>query len=90
MERAARDHPAVLAQPATAVRFLGFGDSSLDLELLAWIGEPHTQYQVASDLNFAIDANFRAAGVTIPFPQRDLHLQMTDAVERLTGNRGTP
>ena len=74
----ARTTPQVLAEPAPEVRFTDFGDSSLDFSLLAWIADPAEDLRVASALRFAIDAAFRAAGITIPFPQRDLHLRSWD------------
>jgi len=39
-----------------------------------WLRDAEMRMQVASDLRFAIDAAFREHGITIPFPQRDLHL----------------
>jgi potassium efflux system protein len=64
----------ILETPAPEVRFEGFGDSSLDFALLAWIPEPQTDLRACSDLRFAIDAAFRRVGIEIPFPQRELHL----------------
>lgn len=72
--RVAAEHPDVLGDPAPEVRFLDFGESSLDFSLLAWIASPREDLRVASALRFAIDAAFREAGITIPFPQRDLHV----------------
>jgi potassium-dependent mechanosensitive channel len=79
----ATDHPEVIAQPAPQVRFLEFGDSSLNFELLAWTNKPEKQFVIRSELNYAIDAGFRSASITIPFPQRDVHVQLTPAIERL-------
>jgi len=79
---AARSHPAVLADPPPQVQLTGFGDSSLDLDLLVWTREPRTQLTLRSDLYFRIEAGLRRAGVTIPFPQRDLHLR-SEAIEGL-------
>ncbi len=73
--KVAAEHPKVLSYPKPEVRFLGFGDSSLDLDLLIWSDEPDRQFQVTSEINFAIDAIFREVGVTIPFPQRDVHVK---------------
>ncbi|MCW8869103.1 MAG: mechanosensitive ion channel [Proteobacteria bacterium] len=56
------------------VHFRSFGDSSLNFELRVMIYNIKNLYQVESDLNFAVDKAFREAGVTIPFPQRDLHV----------------
>lgn len=70
---AAKAHPKVLEQPEPFVRFIQFGDSSLNFELLAWIPDAVFRLDVVSDLNFSIDDAFRANSVTIPFPQRDVH-----------------
>ena len=57
------------------VRFMDFGDSALKFELYFWTTRIfHVEY-IKSDLRFAIDRKFRAQGVTIPFPQRDLHIR---------------
>jgi small-conductance mechanosensitive channel len=73
--RVAREHPEVMRKAEATVRFLDFGESSLDFVLLVWIDDPLAQMRVASDLRFAIDRAFREAGIEIPFPQRDLHLR---------------
>jgi len=65
----------VLASPEPEVRFLEFGDSSLNFELLVWSDEPPNHRRLHSNLNYAIDAAFREKGIEIPFPQRDLHLK---------------
>ena len=76
----------VLAEPAPEVIFLRFGDSSLDFELRVWT---ETQFErpktLASSLNFQIWDAFKAHGVEIPFPQRDLHLKGPVRVEMSTG-----
>ncbi|MCL5271540.1 MAG: mechanosensitive ion channel [bacterium] len=73
----------VLKHPDPEARFQGFGDSALNFELLVWIDRPGEQYQIRSQINYAIDAAFRAAGISIPFPQRDLRLQSSEAVDQL-------
>ena len=70
-----RAHPEVLSDPEPRMQFLGFGDSSLKFDLLVWIEDPTRQYFVVSDLNFAIVRAFRERNITIPFPQRDLHVR---------------
>jgi small-conductance mechanosensitive channel len=74
--KAAEDHPIVLVDPKSDVLFNEFGDSSLNFELRVWIPNPNPgiRKKVTSDLNYAIDAAFRENKVTIPFPQRDVHL----------------
>ena len=68
-------HPEVLAMPEPQIQFLDFGDSSLNFDLLVWLRDASRQYFVKSDLNFAIVKAFRERDITIPFPQRDLHLR---------------
>lgn len=77
LERVASEHPEVITDgraPAPRALFMNFGDSSLDFELRVRIQRIERRYTVLSDLNFAIDREFRAEGVEIPFPQRDLHI----------------
>jgi small-conductance mechanosensitive channel len=72
----ARANPDVLDEPAPAVRFLEFGDSGLQFELRAWTTTLiQRKGKLVSDLNFAILDAFRAHGITIPYPQRDVHLK---------------
>ena len=77
----ANAHPEVIKQPAPEmesvtppfVRFINFGDSSLDFELLAWIPDSFLRFDVASDLHFMIWEKFAEYNIKIPFPQRDVH-----------------
>ncbi|MGW8248023.1 MAG: mechanosensitive ion channel family protein, partial [Acidiferrobacterales bacterium] len=74
----AQDHPDVITNRAAMepfVLFFGFGDSSLNFELRVFIKNIDKRLRVISDLNFAIDAAFREAGIEIPFPQRDVHIR---------------
>ena len=78
LEEVARAHPRVVkdgSSPQPKVLFRGFGDSALDFELRCFVYNIDERMQVTSDINFAIDAAFREAGIEIPFPQRDLHLR---------------
>ena len=77
----AHTHPEIIKEPtpvmenvtAPFVRFITFGDSSLDFELLAWIPDSFKRFDVASDLHFMIWHKFKEYNITIPFPQRDVH-----------------
>lgn len=76
----ARQHPLVLAAPEPELRFTGFGESSLDFQLLVWTQElSHRPGRLRSDLYFAIEAALRANKIEIPFPQRDVHIRTPDA-----------
>ena len=60
----------VLEKPAPRVRFRGFGDSALDVELLCWIPAPVLRGRATHRLNKAVYRAFVAEGIEIPFPQR--------------------
>ena len=71
-------HAQVLDEPAADVLVSNLGESSVDLTLRAWVGTP--DYITArSDLIEAIHRDFTRAGVSIPYPQRDLHVYHHDA-----------
>ncbi len=77
LEQIGREHPEVITDgnaPAPRALFIGFGDSSLDFELRVRVRSIERRFTALSDINFAIDKAFREAGITIPFPQRDLHV----------------
>ena len=58
-----------------AVRFLAMGESSLNFQVLVWIRHPAFRGRVIDQLNTRIYKDLQAAGVAIPFPQRDLHIK---------------
>jgi small-conductance mechanosensitive channel len=87
----AREHSEILETPPPMALFRGFGDSSLDFELRAWTHRAIGWVAIQSELAVAINAAFRDAGITIPFPQRDLHLRSvsSDSAKSLSaGGRG--
>ena len=66
--------PEVLSTPAPAVFFQDFADSSLHFSVTGWLDDPWDRMGIQSRVRMAIDERFRAHNVTIPFPQRDLHI----------------
>ena len=68
-------HPEVLEDPPPESLFVGFGDSSLDFELRVFTTNAQAWERVRSDLALATSEALEAAGIQIPFPQRDLHLK---------------
>lgn len=73
---AGNEHPAALKDPAASVFLKQFGDNSIDFELVVWSEEmSYRPSRFKSDLNFLIEKHLRAAGIEIPFPQRDLHIR---------------
>jgi small-conductance mechanosensitive channel len=85
----ARAHRAVLTEPEPSAYFLNFGDSALEFMLRAWIPEFDEGYSIRSDITVAIQRALAEAGITVPFPQRDLHVRTIspDAASEL-GKRG--
>ena len=71
----AGSHPKALQYPSPQALFQGFGDSSLDFVLRFWTGDFDNWRQVRSDATVNVNNALKAAGVEIPFPQRDLHVR---------------
>ncbi len=70
-------HPAVVKVPESRIWFESFGDSSLNFEIW-FFADISAGREAQSELRAAIDARFRADGIEIPFPQRDLHVRTVD------------
>jgi small-conductance mechanosensitive channel len=66
-------HAEVMKNPEPAALFTGFGESALNFQLLVWTAAD-VWGRVASDLRTEICRVLEAEGISIPFPQRDLHL----------------
>ncbi len=66
-------NPRVLKDPAPVVRVRVLADSSINLEVKPWVNVP--DFGVAGgEVNKAIVEEFRARGISIPFPQREVRL----------------
>jgi len=66
----------VQKEPEPRCQLMGFGDSSVDLELRIWINDPtNGRANVISDVLLGVWDRFHDNGIEIPFPQRDLHLK---------------
>ncbi|BAM03217.1 mechanosensitive ion channel domain-containing protein [Phycisphaera mikurensis] len=84
----ARKHKDVLNEPAASALFMGFGDNTLDFELRIFVKEVLRRFQILSELNLAIDDAFADAGITIAFPQRDVHLDTLKPLEVVLHREG--
>lgn len=76
MREITTSNPKVLPKPEPKVFFQDFGDNALIFESFFWI---HSQVEggirsVSSEIRFEIDAAFNEHGITIAYPQRDIHL----------------
>ena len=79
LEDAAGEVPEVQKVPPPRALFTGFGDSSLDFRLFAWVESVDIGVQAQNGLRMAILRTLDAAGIAIPFPQRDLHIRYAPA-----------
>lgn len=75
LDKVASENGDVLKNPEPVVQFLGFGDSSWNMQLRCWIPNPKIQPKVLHQLNCAIVQKFRENNIEIPYPQRDLHVR---------------
>lgn len=76
MLQCANKSPRVLNTPEPTVMLKNFADNGIELELRVWIADPeYGADPVKSDINLAIWRAFKQAGITIPYPQRDLHIK---------------
>ena len=80
LEQVARAHKDVLPEPAPRALFMAYGDSSINFELRVWPSHFNQAAQVKSDLGSAVYDAVNAAGMSFPFPQREVRvLHDTDA-----------
>jgi len=66
--------PIVLDTPPAQVLFMGFGDSSLDFELRVFLKCFEDRIPTRHQIHMVINKALEEAGISIPFPQRDLHI----------------
>lgn len=79
LQKVAEENDGTVPQPAPRIRMRGFGESSLNFELLCWIPHPEMRGLIRHQILMEIDRVFRENGIQIPFPQRDLHIKSQEA-----------
>jgi len=84
----------VLTTPPPTVWWNGFGDNAVNFTIHCWINDPEDGVgNVKSDVLKHLWALFREHGVELPFPQRDLNLRQSEALDRVIaalGERAAP
>lgn len=73
IQRTLRQFPQVAAQPVPQVGIAEFGDSSVNIAIRYWVPTPQ-YYSLLHAVNLAVYRAFQEAKITIPFPQRDVHV----------------
>jgi len=70
-----RQHPGVLKTPEPVALLMGFGDSALNFEVRFWTLDVDRIAIIKSEVTTAVNNALAAAGIEVPFPQRDLHIR---------------
>ena len=73
ISKALKDIPGIVAEPAPQIGIEEFADSSVNIGMRYWV--PTKQYfQTLYQANLVVYKALGKAGITIPFPQRDIHM----------------
>jgi small-conductance mechanosensitive channel len=75
-------HKSVNKKDKVDVMLLDFGDSSLNFQLLFYCEEIFRIERIKSDIRKIISKKFNENHITIPFPQRDLHIKGNDILNK--------
>jgi small-conductance mechanosensitive channel len=89
LEGAAAEVPEVQKKPPPRALFTGFGESSLDFRLFAWVESVDVGLQAQNGLRMAVLRTLDAAGIAIPSPQRDLPIRYAPAGPEALAKRQT-
>jgi len=73
LEKIVTDNPLVLTDPAPTIGVLELGDNSVNFAVRPWVNTPD-YWDAYFQINQAVKQGFDEAGISIPFPQRDVHL----------------
>jgi small-conductance mechanosensitive channel len=77
-----KGHARVLTDPAPAVHIRAFADSGIDLELAVWVEDPEQgKTNLRSDIYYGIWREFKARGIVIPYPQREVRILANELAE---------
>lgn len=83
LEQAAKEQPEIVREPAPVAKFDDFGDNALMFKLHFWlhVHRPVSRSEVESEIRHRINELLDDAGIVIAFPQRDVHLKLTEPVD---------
>ncbi|MGD9254260.1 MAG: mechanosensitive ion channel [Chromatiales bacterium] len=78
--RVVKEHPLVLEEPEPVIKVSALGASSVDFVVRPW-SNTADYWDVYWDITRSVKMEFDRAGVSIPFPQNDVHLYRHDLLE---------
>ena len=86
--KVAHENPGVMEDPAPVAVFIEFGDSALNFSLRCYLPNLDNYMNTINELHMAIDREFRKAGITIAFPQQDIHFDTDSPLQiRITSDK---
>ncbi|WP_137939424.1 mechanosensitive ion channel domain-containing protein [Chitinivorax sp. B] len=86
MFEAVKSEPRVLTTPEPSVALESFGESGINMKALFWISDPENgQLGLKSTINFKIWNAFKQAGITIPYPRREVTVLNQSVEDKLNG-----
>ena len=86
--RVIKAHSEILADPEPGIWFTRFGENGLDIFMSCWVASYKERFRIADELNVRILAALRGAGVSVAFPQRDVHIFFAESGEEKRGDLG--
>jgi len=83
LKQAVVENKKILKSPEPIILFSNFGDSALNFDIHFWIkmSQQMDRRIIESDLRYSIDRLFKVGGITIAFPQRDIHVNTLSPLE---------
>lgn len=81
LEDIASEQKGILKNPKPFVLFEDFGDSALLFSINFFINDSYGDPKIKSAMRYIIDAKFREHNISIPFPQRDVHVFQSGPME---------
>lgn len=83
LENIASEQKGILKNPKPFVLFEDFGDSALLFSINFFINDSYGDPKIKSAMRYIIDAKFREHNISIPFPQRDIHVFNSGSIETM-------
>jgi small-conductance mechanosensitive channel len=83
LENIASEQKGVLKNPKPFVLFEDFGDSALLFSINFFINDSYGDPKIKSAMRYIIDAKFREHNISIPFPQRDVHVFQSHPIQTM-------
>jgi small-conductance mechanosensitive channel len=84
-----RETERVVKEPAPSIVFVDFGDNALVFDLIYYIQAANfpSRRAIESAIRFRLNDLFTEHGIEIPFPQRDLHVKLSEMSHALAAER---